>query len=149
LGNLFAEESGRQAAAAARLSEAARNIGTSRLEIAGAVEGFTELCPAIATGIVTFELVNPLPLVLEAKAKEELETLGREAASALNQAKSSLANAKKIRLQMPRRFDCRWMLYRNRGTVRKRNTKQNSAPNRDESKSIMQPNLLCNKKSQH
>ena len=98
--NLITEESGRQAAAAARLSEAARNIGTSRLEIAGAVEGFTELCPAIAKGIVTFELVNPLPLVLEAKAKEELETLGREAASALNQAKSSLANAKKIRLQM-------------------------------------------------
>ena len=98
--NIITDESGRQAAAAARLSEAARNIGTSRLEIAGAVEGFTQLRPAIATGIVTFKLVNPLPSVLEARAKEELETLGREAASALNQARSSLANAKKIRLQM-------------------------------------------------
>lgn len=98
--NLITEENGRQAAAAARLSVAARNISTYHLELAGAVEGFAQLHPAIAMGIVTFELINIMPSVLEAGAKEELETLGREAASALNQARGSLANAKKIRLQM-------------------------------------------------
>ncbi len=97
---IITDESGREASAVARLSEADRSVAASGLDLAGATKEFTELRPAIAASVVTFELVNPLPSVLEARAKEELQTLGREASSALTQARSSLANAKKIRLQM-------------------------------------------------
>ena len=98
--NIITDESGRQAASAARLSEADRSVAASGLDVAGATKDFTELRPAIAASVVAFELVNPLPLALGLNAKDELGILGREAASVLNQAKSSLANAKKIRLQM-------------------------------------------------
>jgi len=98
--NLITEHSALQAVAAARQKEAVRSTVAARLVLAGAVKEFTELRPAIAATLATFELTNPLPSSLETEAKEELETLGREASSALKQVKGSLANAKQIRLQI-------------------------------------------------
>ena len=98
--NLITEHSALQAAAAARQKEAVRSTAAARLVLAGAVKEFTELRPAMAAPVATFELTNPLPSSLETEAKDELETLGREASSVLKQVKVSLAGAKQIRLQI-------------------------------------------------
>jgi exonuclease SbcC len=98
--NLITEQSALQAAAAARQNEAVRSTGADRVDLAGAVKEFTELRPAIAAAVSTFDLTNPLPSSLETETKEELETLGREASSTLKQVKGSLADAKQIRLQI-------------------------------------------------
>lgn len=100
MGKIITDESGRQAAASARLSEAAKSVYIFRLELAGVVKEYAELRTTIAMAIVTLALVNPLPVLLEARAKEELKALGLESASLLKQTKGSLANAKKIRLQI-------------------------------------------------